>query len=52
MGFDLIDEASSISALTNCGGFARAFENSELSGAGLVPAASRAYEIQRALAMQ
>jgi hypothetical protein len=48
-GFDLIDEEGSISALTNCGGFERAFKNSELTDAGLVLAASRAYEIQDAL---
>lgn len=49
MGFELIEEATTISALTNCGGFEGAFSASDLSSCGLVPTASRAYEIRGAL---
>jgi hypothetical protein len=42
MGYDLIEEATQISALTNCGGFPKAFSNEELSGCGLLPEFSRA----------
>lgn len=49
-GFELIEEATSISALTNCGAFKGAFEPSDLSTFGLVPLASRACEIRDALA--
>jgi hypothetical protein len=37
------------SALTNCGGFPKAFANSELSRWGLLPTLGRAREVQRAL---
>jgi hypothetical protein len=50
MGFDLMDEQTAISALTNCGGFDGAFEASDLTPKGLVSTASRAYEIRAALA--
>lgn len=36
-GYDLIEEATGISALTNCGGFHLAFRNEELSPLGLLP---------------
>lgn len=49
MGFELIDETST-SALTNCGGFQEAFENSELSAYGLIELAGRAYAIRETLA--
>ena len=49
MGFDLIDETST-SALTNCGGFQHAFDNSELSACGLIESAERAYELRDSLA--
>lgn len=49
MGFDLIEEATCISALTNCGGFEGVFLPTDLSPQGLVPAAARAYEIRRSL---
>ena len=49
MGFELVEEATATSALTNCGGFEGAFSASDLSGCGLVPTASRAYEIRGAL---
>ena len=50
MGFELVEEATSISALTNCGGFKGAFEKSDVSNVGLVASASRAYAIREALA--
>ncbi len=49
MGFELIEEATSISALTNCRGFEGAFVPKDLSQCGLVLTASRAYEIRREL---
>ncbi len=49
-GFDLIEEATAISALTNCGGFAGAFEAADLVPTGLVATCSRADEIRQALA--
>lgn len=49
-GFDLIEEATCISALTNCGGFPGAFEAADLSSCGLVATATRAHEIRQALA--
>ena len=45
-GFDLVDEVTMISALTNCGGFEGAFESSDLSEIGLIEDISRAYEIR------
>jgi hypothetical protein len=50
MGFELVEEETSTSALTNCGGFEGAFEGSDLSQAGLVASASQAYRIRDALA--
>ena len=49
MGFELIEEASGTSALTNCGGFEGAFDPSDLSKSGLVSSAARAYNIRDAL---
>ena len=49
MGYELIDECTSISALTNCGGFEGAFVAIDLNESGLLPAADRAYEVQRKL---
>ncbi|QKC83371.1 hypothetical protein [Mesorhizobium sp. NZP2077] len=49
LGYDLLDQDVSTSALTNCGGFPEAFENSELSNVGLIPDFDRAVEIQRML---
>lgn len=49
LGFELIEEATLTSALTNCGEFDGAFGPEELSECGLVPQAGRAYEIRRAL---
>lgn len=49
LGYDLVDFQHSASALTNCGGFADVFDNSELSHFGLIPELKRALEIQRKL---
>lgn len=50
VGHDLIDRQTSISALTNCGGFDDVFRPEELSELGLIPQWPRACEIQRQLA--
>ncbi len=49
MGYDLIEADGSISALSNCGGFPKAFSNSELNEVGLLPDLSRAIEVQARL---
>lgn len=49
-GYDLADVDGSTSALTNCGGFPRAFSNEELASNGLLPSLARAKEVQEALA--
>lgn len=49
LGYDLVDVEGSASALTNCGGFPAAFENSEISPKGLILSHTRALEIQAAL---
>lgn len=49
LGYDLVDRECSISALTNCGGFADVFSNSELSACGLLSGFERAVEVQRML---
>lgn len=50
MGYDLIEEATHISALTNCGGFPDAFSNGELNAFGLLPQFERASEVKKLLA--
>jgi hypothetical protein len=35
-GFDLMDEVTAISALTNCGGFPKAFSAGDISASGLI----------------
>lgn len=52
LGYDLIEEETQISALTNCGGFPETFSNDELNEYGLVPSFTRAREIQQLLAKQ
>src|ERR1700730_4713521 len=52
MGFDLIEEATCISALTNCGGFEGVFVATDLTPQGLVRDAARAYEIRQLLGAQ
>jgi hypothetical protein len=49
VGYDLVDKDSSVSALTNCGGFPKAFSNGELSEKGLFRTHLRCREVQEAL---
>jgi hypothetical protein len=49
LGYDLVDRECTVSALTNCGGFADIFSNSELSGCGLLSGFERAVEVQQLL---
>lgn len=49
MGYDLVEEMTQISALTNCGGFHETFANDELNRVGLIHNFARASEIQRSL---
>jgi hypothetical protein len=48
-GYDLIDETTQVSALTNCGGFPETFSNEELNQYGLIADFVRAGEIRRLL---
>jgi hypothetical protein len=48
-GYDLIDKGSDISALTNCGGFDKAFSSSDVSSVGLLEDYTFAKEVQRRL---
>ena len=50
MGYDLIEEQTQISALTNCGGFPDVFRNDELNSVGLIENFDRGSEVQRLLA--
>jgi hypothetical protein len=50
IGHDLIEEATQISALTNCGGFPEVFSNEELNQYGLLTRFDRAYEVRKMLA--
>ena len=50
MGYDLIEEGTQISALTNCGGFPDAFSNDELNHVGLIESFDRACVVRRLLA--
>jgi len=50
IGYDLIEEETQISALTNCGGFPEVFSNAELNQYGLITGFARACEVQRRLA--
>jgi hypothetical protein len=45
-GYDLIEEITGISALTNCGGFPLAFRNEDISPLGLLPDYNLAREVQ------
>lgn len=49
MGYDLIEEQTHISALTNCGGFPDAFSNEELNSCGLISGFERASEVKQVL---
>jgi hypothetical protein len=50
MGYDLVEEQTQISALTNCGGFPDVFSNDELNSCGLLGKFDRASEVKRLLA--
>ena len=45
----MVDVHDDISALVNCGGFAKAFAPSDLSDCGLIPDHTRAASVQRLL---
>jgi hypothetical protein len=49
VGYDLIEESTQISALTNCGGFPDAFSNEELNSYGLISEFRRATEVKHLL---
>jgi hypothetical protein len=49
-GYDLIEEQTQISALTNCGGFPDVFSNEELNPSGLTAQFERAIEVKKLLA--
>ena len=49
VGYDLIEEATQISALTNCGGFPETFSNDELNQYGLISEFDRASEVRKLL---
>ena len=46
LGYDLVDVHSSVSALTNCGGFPGVFAGDELSNKGLLTSQARALQVQ------
>ncbi len=50
VGYDLIEEQTQISALTNCGGFPDVFRNDELNRFGLIDSFDRARQVRSALA--
>jgi len=50
MGYDLVEEVTQVSALTDCGGFPKAFSNQELSPQGLIQDYGRAVQVRVALA--
>ena len=50
VGYDLIEEETQISVLTNCGGFPGVFKNEELNQFGLLQSFDRAAEVQCLLA--
>jgi hypothetical protein len=52
IGYDLTDKEVWISAITNCGGFPKAFSNGELSEKGLFRTHKRSREVQDALRLQ
>jgi hypothetical protein len=51
-GFDLVDDQGGISAVTNCGGFDKAFLPGELSACGLLEDHARALTVQRLLSSE
>jgi hypothetical protein len=51
-GYDLIEEQTQISAITNCGGFPDIFLNDELNRFGLIDSFDRACEVRQLLSDQ
>jgi len=49
VGYDLIDQEFSISALTNCGGFDETFLPTDLNEKGLIDDFAKAYDIKKRL---
>lgn len=49
IGYELLEDTTETSALTNCGGFPAIFQNSELNRYGLIENFQRAREIQQLL---
>ena len=49
IGYDLLDQDYSISALTNCGGFDESFLPKDLNNKGLIDNLDKAKDIQRKL---
>jgi len=49
IGYDLRELHGNISALTNCGGFEKAFKNEELSKEGIIPSFRRVQDVQKLL---
>jgi hypothetical protein len=49
MGYDLLDQEFSISALTNCGGFDETFLSTDLNEYGLIEDYLKAYDIKKRL---
>lgn len=49
IGYDLIEEQTQVSALTNCGGFPDVFQNDELNKFGLIEDFNRASEVRSQL---
>ncbi len=49
VGYDLIEDTTQISALTNCGGFPDAFSNQELNFSGLISEFERASAVRQLL---
>jgi hypothetical protein len=52
VGYDLIEEQTQISALTNCGGFPDVFRNDELNRFGLIESFALAYEVRQWLSQR
>lgn len=48
-GFEVLDVCGDVSALTNCGGFPKAFTNAELNSVGLLDTLRRANEVRQSL---
>ena len=48
-GYDLVEVGGGVSALVNCGGFPKSFDNSELNNDGLLDTLERAMVVQNSL---